>query len=210
MPVEVLCNVCSSTFYVKPYRENDAKYCSNECQSKSMEKEKVRKICEVCSEEFCVKPSRCDSARFCSTKCYNEIKSEMNSGKSAPGWRGGCLITLSCEFCDSEFRVYKSREKSARFCCVECKHSYLSETLSHNSTDIRSTSEYRKWRRKVKERDGCCVECGSDEDLHAHHITPVSEDKSMATDIENGKTLCSDCHAEVHPDIANLIIESTK
>lgn len=207
MPVTLSCEICDSDFTVKPHRSDSANYCSHECQYKSMEKEFVKLSCQNCGESFEVKPSREGTAKYCSNDCYNDKKSELISGEDAPGWKGGRKVETSCEFCDAKFKLYKSRleGRGARFCSNECKYQHLSDELSEPGADIRHTSEYRTWRQKVKERDGECVRCGSCENLHAHHITPVSEDESLATDIDNGETLCSDCHAEEHPELSELL-----
>jgi len=200
MPVSVTCNVCGSTFSVSPYRSDEAKYCSNSCQYKSMEVEFIEKVCEVCQEEFEVKPSRSDSARFCSTDCYNELRPSVISDSIDTE-----KIAVECELCEDKFDIFPSREDRARFCSPECRHKLLSEKLSKESTKVRNSSEYRKWRKNVKERDGCCVRCNSEESLHAHHIIPVSENKDLATDVSNGETLCKSCHAKEHPDVAVLV-----
>lgn len=205
MPVKLSCQVCGSDFSVKPYREDSAKYCSKSCQHKSLEKDFITKSCDGCGETFDVKPSRSDTARFCSIECYNSERHKIVSGEDAPGWKGGRIIDTHCKWCNNKFKIYKSRENTARFCSPNCRHQYLSDKLSKSSTDIRRSAEYRKWRRAVKKRDGECVECGSTKNLHAHHIIPVGEDESLATNIENGKTLCTRCHAEKHPEIAELI-----
>jgi hypothetical protein len=51
----------------------------------------------------------------------------------------------------------------------------------------------------VIQRDEKCVNCGSIKNLQAHHIIPVSEGGS--DDLENGKALCEECHANEHADI---------
>lgn len=59
--------------------------------------------------------------------------------------------------------------------------------------------EYKSWRRAVLERDGrACVECGSKQDLHVHHIVPVTVSPKESTAPDNGVTLCKGCHKKVH------------
>lgn len=50
------------------------------------------------------------------------------------------------------------------------------------------------WAHQVKARDGCCIICGSQVDLEAHHIIPVSVDPSHAGDVSIGVTLCAHHH----------------
>ena len=65
---------------------------------------------------------------------------------------------------------------------------------------IRNSEEMKNWRKQVFQRDGfSCVECGAKGViLHAHHIMPFSEYKDLRFDIDNGITLCKDCHNKKH------------
>lgn len=54
------------------------------------------------------------------------------------------------------------------------------------------------WARVVKTRDGCCKVCGAKENLVAHHINSYRHNKELRLDIENGITLCRDCHTDFH------------
>lgn len=205
MPVTIQCEECESEFEVKPYRSDSARFCCKSCHHKSMKNEEVVLVCDSCGNDFSVKQSRANTARFCSKSCYDSARSDIVSGEDAPGWRGGRKTNKECEQCDEKFELYESRLDTARFCSPQCRHDYLSEHLKQSSTNVRDSSEYRNWRESVKSRDGCCVDCGSTEGLHAHHIIPVEKDESLATDVSNGETLCQECHANKHPEIAHLI-----
>ena len=62
--------------------------------------------------------------------------------------------------------------------------------------DIRKSSEYKRWRREVRKRDGdACRVCGVHLNLHIHHIKPLEKYPDFATEIDNGITLCGNCHA---------------
>lgn len=63
--------------------------------------------------------------------------------------------------------------------------------------------DWENRRKQVYERDGyTCQECGAlggswgSNELHAHHIQPISRGGSH--DLSNLKTLCKDCHEELH------------
>ena len=64
----------------------------------------------------------------------------------------------------------------------------------------RTSKEYREWRLSVFERDKfCCCSCGNiGGELNAHHILPFRKYLSLRLDINNGVTLCKDCHNKVH------------
>ena len=81
------------------------------------------------------------------------------------------------------------------------------------NVSIRQMDENRKWIEAVKERDGKCVRCSSVEVLEAHHKVPLvtlietldikyREDAwrhaAVLWDIDNGETLCQDCHYMEH------------
>jgi hypothetical protein len=74
-------------------------------------------------------------------------------------------------------------------------------------SDFTRTPEGRRWRNQVLERDDhTCQDCGAKPEVpHAHHIKSKSEHPELKTDVDNGVTLCEDCHAKRHPDNEHLI-----
>lgn len=62
---------------------------------------------------------------------------------------------------------------------------------------VRESLEYKNWRRLVFERDGyTCVFCGDNKggNLEADHIKPFALFAELRFDINNGRTLCHNCH----------------
>lgn len=61
---------------------------------------------------------------------------------------------------------------------------------------IRNSSEYKEWRNNVFSRDDyTCQKCGKKGgNLNAHHIYNYSQFPNLRFDINNGITLCEDCH----------------
>ncbi len=61
---------------------------------------------------------------------------------------------------------------------------------------IRKSPEYKEWRKEVFERDNyTCRNCGKrGGDMQADHIKPFATHPHLRTELENGRTLCVDCH----------------
>jgi len=91
--------------------------------------------------------------------------------------------------------------------------------ISSLNQSIRVMVENRKWMDSVKERDKKCTKCNNIEDLESHHlirIKKIIEKYSIKNradarnckelwDINNGITLCSECHCKEHNKIYNKI-----
>jgi hypothetical protein len=56
------------------------------------------------------------------------------------------------------------------------------------------------WSSMVKLRDKQCTECSSVYDLHAHHIKSFKDNEELRYDINNGVTLCGQCHRKWHKE----------
>lgn len=76
--------------------------------------------------------------------------------------------------------------------------------VSHHRLD-RSTYEYSTWRKGVFTKDKyTCVKCGAKNgygkyvELNAHHIRNWKDNELLRYDIQNGITLCSNCHNSFH------------
>lgn len=62
--------------------------------------------------------------------------------------------------------------------------------------DIRNSPEYNQWKNEVKRRDSnACRRCGFENNLHVHHIKPFKKYPEFAVELDNGLTLCGNCHS---------------
>lgn len=132
-------------------------------------------------------------------------------GVDHPNYKGGLP---KCIDCGKELSSYEGTR------CRQCyyksrilKDPRPLDILCHR---IRTNSKYRLWRDDVFNRDGfVCTECNSDIKLEAHHlkqlmvivkehnITTLQEalDCAEIWDINNGQTLCKQCHSKLNKDI---------
>lgn len=66
---------------------------------------------------------------------------------------------------------------------------------------MRKNADYRRWRSEVFERDNyTCQNCGDNKggNLEAHHLEPWENNKELRYIVNNGVTVCRDCHAKIH------------
>lgn len=67
----------------------------------------------------------------------------------------------------------------------------------------RSSNEYEKWRNEVYKKDWyTCQCCGKSKHIEkqAHHLINFAHNENLRYDVENGITLCKDCHYTTVPD----------
>jgi 5-methylcytosine-specific restriction endonuclease McrA len=68
--------------------------------------------------------------------------------------------------------------------------------LSNEKLSVRTLNA---WATQIKNRDEeACVYCGSKRNLNAHHILSKAKHPELALLINNGITLCWNCHVEEH------------
>lgn len=177
--------------------------------------------CLNCSIEFNSK-KKCKSRipKFCSRKCFqsypvsNQTKEKQsgsrlgkepwNKGikmwntrphpKGTLGKKGigkGKIVTLETRIKQSNAHLgIKLPERSGS------KHPLWKGGITPKNEAIRKSSDYSNWRRKIFERDNfTCVICKKvGGTLNADHIIPFCESEEKRFDLDNGRTLCTECH----------------
>lgn len=74
---------------------------------------------------------------------------------------------------------------------------FVPASYSRQDYDPRILPEYKEWRKKVFKRDNyTCRECGEKRYLQAHHIKQVALFPELMFDVDNGETLCKECHQD--------------
>lgn len=209
--ITILCQICKKEFKVKNYRKNTAKYCSAMCRGKAILKirrmrgerigfnkgdkswnfgkkwpkeylDKLRKgehvKCSNCEKLFYRVPSmqKYKRGKYCSKICWEssiekkEITRKYHKGKKCP------------------------YSKPPHFSGKD--HWNWQGGITSESTKIRNSLKYKLWRQKIFERDNyICVLCRQrGGKLQVDHVKPFSKFKELRFDINNGRTLCKNCH----------------
>lgn len=147
--------------------------------------------CVVCNKEYrAVKDFKGRKQKYCNIDCW-KIRAQK-----------------VCKKCGIKFGGdSKKRHHGTKYCSRKCSVSDMrgdksprwKDGKSLNRERARQSAPLSKWRLLVRKRDGNkCVKCGDVNYLHVHHIKGFSEYPELATDIENGITLCEMCHSLIH------------
>ena len=161
--------------------------------------------CLQCLKSFLPNDHK-DYVKFCSRKCF----SLSRKGKNNNMWKGGQRDTFCC-ICKKRFKQFPSEKKMT--CSTKCMGLWQSKNrigekssrwkggITPLNIQIRNSIEYKLWRKSVFERDNyICIWCGLHSGngkavvLHADHIKPFAYYPELRFAIDNGRTLCKDCH----------------
>lgn len=149
---------------------------------------RVTLTCEVCGSEYVTHRYRSQTSRYCSKACWSHR-----------------TPIVACRNCGTTFTPSNNRAKV--YCSRSCaKHHMVGmwapawkDGKSKERDRAQMGNALREWRIAVFVRDEHrCRQCGSSGRLHAHHIRPFATHPESRLDIENGITLCIDCHGAIH------------
>ena len=194
--VECICETCGKSFKITPAAKKiGGKFCSQRCKWNSFKKPKVVRVCKNCGKTFEVAPGIVNrgSGIFCSLSCSSIY---MRKPK----------VEKNCNNCGKKFEVHQSQAIMGEgvFCSIKCKYNLKNgETCQSWGGQVkgRAIHGYRKWRLSVFKKDNfTCQKCGDDKggNLNAHHIEAYNGNLDLRITIDNGITLCEDCHKCFH------------
>lgn len=169
------------------------------------------RICRNCDKEYETKPSI--RLKYCGQKCYWESL----KGCFPLWWNKRKAKMIKCENRGEEVvpsNNYLKRKHCSLQCYLNCRckhYKHTEETKrklsgsnhynwkggNNNPLKILRTSfEYKKWRQRVFKRDyWTCQICGyKGQKIDANHIYPFATYPNSRFEVENGITLCKNCH----------------
>lgn len=103
------------------------------------------------------------------------------------------LVAINSLYGDSN--LYCSDECKS-FCPTYRQHKYLKDDKINKN----ARHDQNVWAALVKELDNniCQICAASSKDMQAHHIIPVVVNGLLSLDLDNGITLCKNCHKTIH------------
>jgi hypothetical protein len=214
--IKINCNRCGKEFERRASAVNKENYCSWECR-----KVPSTKTCEACGKEYKVGSSHWQTSRFCSRSCAKSGENHHFYGKHPEmpqgyePWTKGKTAKDDPEIADLGRKISFTQKE-------QFKLGIRSNVGSRNPNwkngqgvsvihaIVRQLQAYKEWRLAVFKRDNfICVQCGdASRDINADHIKRFSDimnENNIATteqaeackelwDINNGRTLCIECH----------------
>lgn len=176
-----ICPTCGKEFR----NRSRTTYCSRACFGRTKAKTRVELVCVACGNDYKQFPYRAETSKFCSWECWSD---------RAP--------MATCPGCGTSFKAYAGR----KYCSLNCSAHRTGEDApawkggaSLINDRARYANELREWRLAVYRRDNFrCRDCGTKGYINAHHIKYWSTHPELRFDVDNGITLCVDCHWRVH------------
>lgn len=161
---------------------------------------KVTLSCDLCGIEFKKSPSLVRNNNYCSRNCHRLAMTGVKTNS----------IPVACPNCGKE-NLYPVSciEQGTKFCGRKCYNEWQSRERSGENNHRWAGGSYlngrnrrvvSRWRVSVFDRDGyTCQICGRvGVRLNAHHVRPWAQHEALRHVVDNGITLCIECHRIVH------------
>lgn len=214
--ISIQCRNCKKGFLVFSYRKDSAKVCGRDCK-----KPEIILNCETCKKDFSVWYFRKDKARFCSLSCRRHDEDTLKRillSNSDRKWNNEQREKFSNSMkgrrpknLDTLLAIDRNGEKNPMLKRPKELHWSWKGGITKLNSLIRRCFKYRNWRLDIFKRDDwtCKICSNKGGALNADHypklfseITKEYNIKSLNEafnceelwDINNGRTLCVDCH----------------
>lgn len=190
--LKLICETCGKEYEKYASQVGKHHFCSRACYLAAHAKNVPTCTCEMCGKTF--KSIKSNANRFCSRDCYNEFHRIKEKERI-------------CPVCHKTFIAKTSKDK---YCSLDCynKDRHMPSKENHwnwkggitsENDALRKSKAYKDWQTKVFQKDHyCCKYCGSKNKLNAHHIYSWNQYPEKRFIVDNGLTLCEECHRKIH------------
>lgn len=152
-------------------------------------------VCDHCGMKFHKPKCKVKKRNFCSKRCMGISKRTQ--------------VEVPCTNCGKIIwkKPWHLKNNKGTYCSQSCRSTHKRGKDSANwkggiSVNYKlGRSQLTKWRFDVFKRDSfTCRRCGDSRggNLNAHHILSFSTYTELREIVENGITLCSECHKDYH------------
>lgn len=207
-------DMCKNKDYKIFKKNNDVRYTV---------KSKIKLFCTIHNCEFetsveCLMNKNRTNCPMCNGEKISkrQSKSTIEEVKKICDEKGYTLLTDHISNCDDRIEYICNKHKdygaqktslyglrkysnNCRMCRIPKNenHWHWNGGISSDRDRIKNTPQYKKWIKDVFERDDytcqCCGKKGTY--LEAHHLYNFSEYPELRMDVDNGITLCHECHS---------------
>lgn len=176
-------------------------------------------ICHSCKKEFTKTHNPNRVYKYCSPKCMGSDKEKgenhSNFMKGSVAWNKGIkgiqdwmnISGLKPGHNRGKKGCQKAWNKGLKnFSLLGDKNHNWKGGVTKINEQIRKSVEYKQWRASVYERDNyTCQICGDNKggNLQADHIKPFAYFPEIRFNLDNGRTLCKNCHSKTDTYLNN-------
>lgn len=163
----------------------------------------ILKNCKQCGIEFRAREWKNRPGIFCSQVCQRKGR-QMREIKT---------ITFECESCKKECSQPLYWKCPHKYCSIQCMANERGKRMrgANHPKWIGGTRQrpwkYTKLINEIKKTKKICERCGIEEKLEAHHKIKTSERPDLLENLENIEFICSQCHANEHPEFKGMILK---
>lgn len=176
----------------------------------------IKRICNYCGNEFIINDGNGKNKKYCNIKCYHNSRIGIKDSEKTKNKKSSSNIGKHNRL-HTEIEKEKIKLTSiGRKWTIE-RRLKISEDRKGDKTHLwkggkdkkiykhYNNAEYKIWREQIFERDNyTCQKCGVRSQvgrriyLHPHHIKSYTYYPQLRYDINNGVTLCKECHLDLH------------
>lgn len=174
MPIQLICQLCSAAFHVRPSLSHQ-KYCSQKCRDAARAKRRKVFVCAHCGTEQELPPWRYKPIKnnyFCSTACRRAYHKQRRA-------------SFSCEVCGKLFTKAPcfAEAKANRFCSAACQKAAPSHGIKVYQRYVANDTFFNVWTLEMSYTLGLLVTDGCvhhDDAQKIHHISFGSTDAILS------------------------------